>query len=274
MSKKESKELKHELIPLLPRYLDRSIDLFALQFSKENTAKSPVTIGLEISQQDVKRDIRPFFQRSINSPHCCLLINPDNDDIISVIIIEETQKQKNSTLNKLISMQKVLMDEYLESKASLQAKELLANIRKNFRVLEDGYLCVNPKYTHHGIANVASIYHYCLMQDENIRYTTGSLANEYSKGYAMRATGGAVTVISKAKYSEIFDHLGIEYKNGEIKGLLESIEKHPYRYFGIVDLENENLARKLKTFRQRNAMRLQLEKFHQIRKQYNSKSKL
>ena len=119
-----------KLVPLLPRYLEKALALFALQFSRDNSADSPVNIGLKISQEHVMKHERELLTTLINSPYCCLLINSGNDAVVALYIcvsndycysvvnkcnINDARARMQINITSVVSKDKVLMNNYLET---------------------------------------------------------------------------------------------------------------------------------------------------------------
>ena len=234
---------EYKLVPLLPKYFEQCLQLMALQFSKDNSILSPVNIGLNLSQKHFIQSQRLFFKQLINSPICCLMINPNNDDVMAVAtgITYYGKKSKHCDITSIVSPEKHLMDNFVLSKVTngkyiklyqhieniADASQLNLNVGNNNnkkKICCDSHVCINPKYTvnnskntynnynssqHKGsqLAPIISKYFVYLRQINNYEYGIGIAANEYSIKTFKYSYKDALIITCKAKYSDIFDYL-------------------------------------------------------------------
>lgn len=236
-------KVPHKLIPLAPEYFDKALDLLSNQFSSSNSVGSPVYMGLGISKQEYIEKERTLLDSLINSPSSCLLVNPNNDDIMAItVLLRDQDKSKSNSSN---ATQK--MDKYVMSKLSKQDKVFLNQLKANEYVIGQ-FGCVNPKYGKQNLIGLSLMYHSIICKINNYKYIVACVPNEYALKGHKRSFGDAMNVCGKTSYADIFDYLGIEYKNNQIEGLLHAINRHPYRYFAIYDLYNDQYSQILQQF--------------------------
>ena len=269
--------LDYELVPLLPQYLEASIKLYGLQFSKDNTISSPVYVGLKQTQDKLVEDARIWMKSLINSPYCMLMINKKNGDIMAIYTCESHDwkcSNSNNTSQGIENKEKKKMDQYIVSKiSSPKYIELYKKVNSNTdnirnKINFDGHFCAHPKYLNQGVLNLMVFYIFHPKIKRGILYDFGDAANEYSYKAMITFYGPSLEVAIKISYSELFDYLGLEYTNEERNRLNLAIKEHPYRYHGVVDCNHYFISRKVDKFFQNPIHRDKMHNFYKLRRQF------
>ena len=279
-------ECDYKLMPFSFRYLDECVDLVACQLINNvstHITPSPIYLGLQVSKDQLIKYLHPILMKHINSPVSCLLLDPQSDEIIggSIMFVDGNTNNyrhgtvrgilcnnyNNDTPNAIKRMinKKDLIDEYLESETSENHDGLCDAIRnsqdiKSASAFGDiGYLFVNSKYYKNysdfeSILQVLLYYNTYLCKRCNVDCVFSIINDKYtfdavSKFYQLDSDRSCSVVMSKMKYSQLFDFVGIDdsqrQKNVQ---LVNSMKIHLYRYYCATFLNDPRLDKKLDEF--------------------------